>query len=138
MMTATHTEERPDPVEPAPPGVLVVDDEPAIRQLLQMSLEVQGFQVWAAAGGAEAVELYRAQRAAIGVVLLDVIMPGLDGPRTLQALEACDPEVCCLFMSGNLGDYSEQELLRRGARGLVRKPFVLEDLATRLRRLATR
>jgi CheY-like chemotaxis protein len=136
MVTATHAEQRQDVAAPALPGILIVDDEPAIRQLLQMSLEVQGFRVWAAANGAEAVQLYQLHRAAIAVVLLDVIMPGLDGPRTLEALEQFDPGVCCLFMSGNLGAYTEQELLRRGARGLVSKPFVLETLAEQLRGLA--
>jgi len=136
MMTATHAEKRKDVAAPALPGILIVDDEPAIRQLLQMSLEVQGFQVWLAASGAEAVQLYQLHPAAIAVVLLDVIMPGMDGPHTLEALEQFDPSVCCLFMSGNLGAYTEPELLRRGARGLVSKPFVLEALAERLRGLA--
>jgi CheY-like chemotaxis protein len=136
MMTATHAEQRQDAAVSALPGILIADDEPAIRQLLQMSLEAQGFQVWVAASGAEAVQIYQRHRAEIAVVLLDVIMPGQDGPRTLEALEQFDPEVRCLFMSGNLGAYTEQDLLQRGARGVVSKPFVLESLTARLRQLA--
>ena len=60
-----------------------------------------GLAVWLAADGPEAVELYRGHRDTIDVVLLDVQMPGLDGPATLTALREFDPGVLCCFMTGH-------------------------------------
>ena len=62
-------------------GVLVVDDEPAVRSLLEVGLRREGLQVWSAAGGRQAVELYREHPGAIGVALLDVLMPGMETAR---------------------------------------------------------
>src|SRR3954470_11871134 len=67
-------------------GVLVVDDEECVRDVLDAMLRQQGFAVWLAADGWEALEVYRLHLAAIDLVLLDVRMPGLDGPATLTAL----------------------------------------------------
>jgi CheY-like chemotaxis protein len=117
------------------PGVLVVDDEPLVRILLQRGLERDGFEVWLAANGREAIEVYREHRDQIDVVLLDVRMPGLDGPQTLDALRELDPEVRACFMSGNPGAYDPEELLRRGAE-VIAKPFHFDELTTLLRLLA--
>jgi CheY-like chemotaxis protein len=115
------------------PALLVVDDEDTIRGLLETGLRAHGFRVWAAATGAEGVALYRRQAADIALALLDVHMPGLDGPATARALRALDPTLPVLFMSGNIGAYTEEELLRLGA-ALIHKPFVLENVAQVLRR----
>src|SRR4051794_9919088 len=82
-------------------AVLVVDDEVSVRDVLRRFLEHAGFTVWAVAGGQEALELYDRHRNEIGLVLLDVRMTGLDGPRTLAALRRIDPQVRCCFMSGD-------------------------------------
>jgi len=79
------------------PGVLVVDDEHMVRILLQLGLERNGFYVWLAADGREALELYEKNRQHVAVVLLDVRMPGMDGPQTLDALRALNPEVLVCF-----------------------------------------
>src|SRR5262249_11442499 len=91
--------------------------------------------VWLAANGHEAVEAYRRHGAAIDVVLLDVRMPGMDGPQTLQALRQLNPAVPCCFMSGQTGAYSEEDLPAAGATALVRKPFQLADVAQALHQL---
>jgi CheY-like chemotaxis protein len=119
------------------PGILIVDDEPAVRGLLQAWLPRRGFQVWVAADGAEACELYRQHAAAVDLVLLDVRMPSLDGPQTLAALQALNPTVRCCFMSGHAGGYSETDLLRRGALRVLAKPFALAELGPLLWQLAT-
>src|SRR5262245_55107189 len=75
---------------PPAPAILVVDDEPMIRKLLQLQLQQQGFGVLVAADGREALVLYQARRSTIALVLLDVRMPDLDGPQTLAALRQCD------------------------------------------------
>jgi DNA-binding response OmpR family regulator len=115
------------------PGVLVVDDDELVRSLLRSGLEWHGFRVWVAADGEEAVTVYRENRAAIAVVLLDVRMPGMDGPRTLGVLRWLDKRVVACFMSGNTGGYDTDDLIRRGARHVFAKPFCLKELAATLR-----
>jgi CheY-like chemotaxis protein len=118
------------------PGVLVVDDDHMVRLMVQMGLERDGFDVWLASNGRAAIDLYRKHRDTIDVVLLDVRMPGLDGPATLDALRQINPEVRACFMSGNMGDYEPEELRRRGAASVIAKPFKLEGLANVLRLVA--
>lgn len=121
---------------PKPAGVLVVDDDAGIRNLLTKVLPRHGYAVWAAGNGQEALQVYEQNRAAIGVVLLDVQMPGLDGPQTLAALRAVNPGVRAVFMTGNSGRYTYDDLTRSGV-AVLRKPFAsLDDLAEALRRTA--
>jgi CheY-like chemotaxis protein len=114
-------------------GVLVVDDDAVIRSLLDTGLRLQGFRVWLAASGQEALRLYRQHAGEIRAALLDVQMPGLDGPQTLGALREVDPSLPCYFMSGHIGGYTEEGLHQLGARGLIRKPFSLSEVAETLR-----
>jgi CheY-like chemotaxis protein len=115
------------------PGILVVDDEAAVRQVLALVLAHAGFEVWVAATGEEAVALYRRHRDAVDVVLLDVRMPGMDGQRTLAALRRLDPGVPCCFMSGDPCEYTEEELLGLGAARVFEKPLPLREAAQVLR-----
>jgi CheY-like chemotaxis protein len=117
------------------PGVLVVDDDHLVRVMLQLGLERNGFDVWLAADGREAIDLYREHRESIAVVLLDVRMPGLDGPGTLDALREVNPAVLACFMSGGMGAHDPQELLRRGAASIIAKPFHIDQLTNNLRQL---
>jgi CheY-like chemotaxis protein len=116
-------------------GVLVVDDDHMVRIMVQLGLEGDGFDVWPACNGREAIHLYQAHRDRITIVLLDVHMPGLDGPATLDALRDLDPDVLACFMSGDFGDYEPEELRRRGAAQVITKPFLLKDLAHIFQRL---
>jgi CheY-like chemotaxis protein len=115
------------------PGVLVVDDEHFVRHMVQLGLERNGFGVWLAASGREAIRLYREHRDSIAVVLLDVRMPGLDGPQTLEALRKLNPEVRACFMSADTGAYGPEGLRQRGAACVIAKPFRLEGLANVLK-----
>jgi DNA-binding response OmpR family regulator len=125
-------------VEPRVPGILVVDDEPAIRTLLQVALPRYGFRVFLAASRQEALTVYREHHTEIAAVLLDVHLPGLDGPQTLLTLRAIDPQVRCCFMSGHLGDYSEEELLDLGAALVIPKPFRIAEVLEALQRVVDR
>ena len=124
------------PAAPRKPGVLVADDQESIRTLLSTALQGQGFVVWLAADGGEALNQYWHHRAAIDLVLLDVQMPGLDGPHTLAALRQLNPQVRCCFMSGALGLYTAEELRGLGAGGFLQKPFCLAEAGRVLGRLA--
>jgi CheY-like chemotaxis protein len=120
----------------AKPGVLVVDDEHMVRIMVQLGLERNGFDVWLARNGREAIDLYRRHTEEIAVVLLDVRMPGLDGLQTLEVLRELNPEVLACFMNGDTGVYELDELVQRGAAQVIVKPFLLDDLANILRLMA--
>jgi CheY-like chemotaxis protein len=98
-------------------------------------LEGLGFRAWSAADGLEAVEFYRQHRDEIAAVVLDLHMPRLDGPATLGALRDLDPQLGCVFITGDPGDYDEGALVAAGALAVLRKPFLPEDLDAALRRL---
>jgi CheY-like chemotaxis protein len=121
---------------PPKPGVLVVDDEHMVRIMVQLGLELYGFDVLVASTGREAVELYTAHRKRIAVVLLDVQMQELDGTQTFDALRKVDPAVPVCFMSGDAGNYQRDDLDRCGAACIINKPFDLHELSYILRLVA--
>ena len=113
---------------PRLPGVLIVDDESPVRSLLEVALRKHGFAAWTAANGEQALHLYEPHRSEIDLVLLDVRMPGLDGPQTLAALRRFNPDILCCFMSGDSGTYSVEALLELGAARVFKKPFSLSEI----------
>jgi PAS domain S-box-containing protein len=82
--------------------IMVVDDEAAIRQVTQQTLEAYGYRVIVAANGAQAVALYAQDMAGIALVLTDMMMPVMDGPATVQALRQINPRVRIIGASGLL------------------------------------
>jgi DNA-binding NtrC family response regulator len=82
--------------------------------------------------------LYGRHRQGIAVVLLDVVMPGMDGPRTLAALQTISPAVPCCFMTGDPNPYTAEALLQFGAVRVFRKPFALDEVTETLDQLAGR
>jgi PAS domain S-box-containing protein len=109
--------------------VLVVEDEVAIRSLIQTSLEELGYTVLSAEHGAQGLELFERSVDDIILVLLDIVMPVLDGAETAIAIRQRNPEVPILVMSG----ISDDDALRRFGEvrisGFVPKPFAPEQLA---------
>jgi DNA-binding response OmpR family regulator len=92
-----------------------------VRVLLGTGLRQEGRTVWLARSGDEALELYRRHANEIGLVLLAVRLPGLDGPQTLAALRRIDPGVRCCFLSGPLSEFTDAELLKLGATAVLHK-----------------
>jgi CheY-like chemotaxis protein len=117
--------------------VLVVEDEPGVLRMLGMALRLYGFNVRLASGGTEGVAEFRQHRDTIDVVLLDVQMPDLDGPQAFALMREFEPSVRAVFMSGNTGTYSTEELLALGAVRVMSKPFVsLAEIPQSLREAA--
>ena len=117
--------------------VLVVDDDPDIRRIAALSLERIGkFRVAVAASGEQAVEEVR--REMPDLVLLDVSMPGTDGPTTLQLLRALPgaERLPVIFFTATSNEAEVQRLVSLGAIGVLPKPFDVADLPRRVRSIA--
>jgi CheY-like chemotaxis protein len=113
-------------------AVLVVDADAAVRRMLAAAFRKWGVPAHFAATGPEAVDLCRCHGSAIGLVLVEVVLPEMDGPATLDALRAVRPDLRCWFMGGTGGCYTKRELLDCGAEGLLLKPFDLGTLRSLL------
>lgn len=124
----------PSVVDDNTPGILVIDDDGPVLQLLEFALSQEGFRVWTAEDGHDAVALYQQHRSEVGLVILDVQMPDLDGPQTLERLRQIDPEVRCCFMSAGSGVYSLHQLRQMGACCFFPKPLNLASLLHLVRR----
>jgi len=114
------------------PRVLLVDDEPAIRTICRVNLEVSGMIVVEAADGGEALELVRAERPSL--LLLDVMMPDVDGWTVAERL-AADPEtreLPVVFLSARAGIEDRRRARDLGAVGYIVKPFDPLELSVRL------
>lgn len=108
--------------------VLVVDDEPMIRDLVKEILERQGYSVLTAASGVEAVSIYQQNAGRIGLVLLDMVMPHMNGREVFQRLRDINPGVRIVVSSGYSHDRDADYLLEQGAVGFVQKPYRRPDL----------
>ena len=121
MQTAIHPRSRPR-------RILVADDDPAIRTLLVMNLEDEGYQVIEAADGEDALRL--ARHAVPDLVLLDVMMPGLDGLDVLGVLRGHGPtaDIPVVLLTAKSEDGDIWDGWRAGAAYYVTKPFDVEDV----------
>jgi CheY-like chemotaxis protein len=111
--------------------ILHVDDEPDIREVVDLSLALNPeFQVRACSSGAEAIET--AAQWSPGLILLDVMMPGMDGPTTLTHLRE-NPEtsnIPVLFMTARAQTREVEQFISLGAQGVISKPFNPMTLAS--------
>ena len=119
----------------APPCILVVDDDRLVLDSLGSPLRQCGFRVRVAASGEAALETCRQHGQEIRVVLLDVRMPGMDGPQTLAALRQLNPAIRCCFMTGYIEGYSREELLAFRADDFFLKPVSIAEVTQILRGL---
>ncbi len=117
--------------------VMVVDDEENIRSITSQTLECFGYRVLCAANGAEAVALYAQHRASIAVVLTDMMMPVMDGPATIVALQAINPQVKIIGSSGLVANDGRSRDSAVGLRYFVPKPYTAERLLNVLRQILT-
>lgn len=113
--------------------ILVVDDEQVVRHMVSEVLTAHGYKVRAAESGNAALALLDQARGKIDLVLLDMIMPGLDGERTFRALRAMVPDQRVLLTSGFVQQDKTDRLLASGALGLVPKPYRSQDLLKHIR-----
>ena len=115
------------------PLVLVVDDDPRLREYMRVNLEIEGYTVREAESAELALDAIADQ--APDLVLLDVVMPGVDGWQLLQKLQERHGSIPVIMFSGKIDERSAAEAEERGARGFVGKPFDPQELLNRAKAL---
>jgi len=106
--------------------VLVIDDDPGVRDYMEALVSRQGYEVAAAADGEEALKNLDAIQP--DLITLDVVLPGMDGLQTLEKLKQRLPDVPVVMLSGHGQARNIVEAMRRGASDFLRKPFEVEEL----------
>ena len=116
--------------------VLIVDDEPNVLLTLHDGLIAQGYDALKASTGEEALRVARAHAGPIGLLVIDVVMPGQSGPQVAALLREIRPDTKLLYMSG----FSNSVVVNHGLQlgdPLIVKPFTLEALGRKVQELLT-
>lgn len=124
------------PTASAAVRVLLVDDEPNLRHLLSAVLRRQGWEVETASNGKEAIEA--ALRTQPHLIVLDVVMPDIDGLQVLRAIRPSLPDTMVLFLTANGTVANRITGIAAGADDYVTKPFSVEEVVVRLHGLLRR
>src|SRR4249920_685427 len=113
--------------------ILIIDDEQGIRDLLDTLLRRKGYDVVVAENGREGLKVFRRERP--DVVVLDLMMPGMDGLTVLQELRTLDPTKPVIILTGAGTPEAEQQARALGVTEFVEKEFSLHRLGDSLKRL---
>jgi DNA-binding NtrC family response regulator len=106
----------------------VVDDEESIREITRGTLETFGYKVLTANDGTEALAIYADKKNEIAVVLTDMVMPFMDGPATIRALQRMNPNIRIIAASGLGTAQRAGEGLLEGVSDFLTKPYTAEKL----------
>jgi CheY-like chemotaxis protein len=113
--------------------LLIVENETAIRNLLQLALRKSGYNVLAAESGREALELVRDHHGAIDLLITDVMMPDMDGPELAKHMAVIRPETRTLFMSGYMDETLGDHGVLPANVNFIQKPFSPKVIAQKVR-----
>jgi two-component system cell cycle sensor histidine kinase/response regulator CckA len=113
--------------------ILVVDDEAPVRESLRITLEDYNYQVLTACNGVGAIEVYSQHQHRIQLVLIDLMMPLMDGPSTIRTLRRINPNVEVVAMSGLSSKGMIADAESAGVQRFLAKPFMVKDLLTTLK-----
>lgn len=120
----------------APEGsetILLVEDEPAIRQLMRRMLEARGYAVLEARNGEEAIGVAEQHRGSIHLVVTDVVMPRMNGFELAEQLTRTQPDLRVLYVSGHADHPAVRQGLRDSRHPFLLKPYTQEVLARSIR-----
>jgi len=115
--------------------ILLIDDEKIVRQVEEEIISEIGYKVITASSGKEAVDIYKAQKDEIDIVVLDMIMPEMGGEKTFQALKQINPDVKVLLASGYSVTDQATKILEQGNGEYIQKPFGMKSLSQKLRKV---
>ncbi|HEX6900755.1 MAG TPA: ATP-binding protein [Thermoanaerobaculia bacterium] len=114
-------------------AVLLIEDNDELRGATRGLLEVLGYQVFAAANGAEALDLFDRLNGQVDLAVCDVVMPGMSGPEVVERLRARKPDLRALFMSGYTDNVVVRHGILEGELEFLEKPFSADRLAAKVR-----
>lgn len=117
-------------------SVLIVDDEPLVRQTLSEWMRRMNFHVFEAEGGRQAMEMIR--RGEPDIVISDVVMPGMDGIQLLKNARTVKADIPFLLISGYPSRSTAVDIMKYGASDYLPKPFTPEELTCRVNRTLLR
>ena len=120
------------PSSAAPETVLLVEDEPLVREIAESALSDQGYQVLEAEHGEEALRVAGEHGDEIPLVLTDVVMPKMGGRELVEQLRKVRPGIRVLYMSGYAASIDDQDVIEPGT-SFLRKPFTLADMLRKVR-----
>jgi PAS domain S-box-containing protein len=123
----------PHPVDSAQ-KVLVIDDEEAVRIAAQDILALEGITAFTAVDGPDGIELFKAHHEEIGLIILDLSMPGMRGDETLQRLREIDPGARVLLSSGYNASEAQRGIPAESLAGYLQKPYKVDHLIAEVKR----
>ena len=115
--------------------VLLVDDEEMILSVGQAMMNKLGYQVMIAKGGVEALDLIKQKGDELDLVILDLVMPGMNGGKTFTSIKKIRPHLPVLLSSGYSIDGEAQEIMKSGCNGFIQKPFNITELSRKIREI---
>jgi PAS domain S-box-containing protein len=115
--------------------ILVVDDEASIREITKASLEAYNYRILTASDGVEAMTQYAQHQSEIDIVLLDLMMPTVDGLTTVRALQKMNPQIRIIAMSGLAANGAITKAASAGVQYFIAKPFTAQELLQMLQRI---
>ena len=115
--------------------ILLVDDEDIIIDVGMAMLEKLGYQVLICWSGQEAIDRIMTQGDKIDLVILDLVMPGIDGDKTFDIIREIQPEMPVMLPSGYAVNGKASEIMNRGCNGFIQKPFDISELSRKVREI---
>jgi PAS domain S-box-containing protein len=115
--------------------ILLVDDEKMVMEVSKKMLESLGYKVYVAGSGQEAIAVYMEKGNKIDLVILDMIMPGISGGGTFDRLMEINPQIKILLSSGYSLNGQARDIMDRGCKGFLQKPFLLSQFSGKIREI---
>jgi len=115
--------------------LLLVDDEEVNLELMREILELLGYTILSAGNGQEALRIYRIQGGTIDLVILDMIMPDMNGGEVFSLLQEMNPSVRVILSTGYSLKGQVEDMMKQGCRALIQKPFHLDELSQAVRQV---
>jgi CheY-like chemotaxis protein len=115
--------------------ILVVDDEPSIREITRSSLETHNYKTLIATDGIEAIALYASQKNEISAVLMDVVMPSMGGLTAIRTLQKINPQVKIIATSGLVSNSKLARATGISVKAFLLKPYTVQELFQSLQKV---
>jgi DNA-binding NtrC family response regulator len=112
--------------------ILVVDDEPEIRKLVGAMVKQSGYMAITADSGEHALTLFKNQKEPLGLLITDVVQPGMSGPMLADRLTALQPGLKVLYISGYDNTHVVQKYVVEKGHALLPKPFTVDQLRAKV------